>query len=31
MWEAVDIDFDADSGQPIFEELEQPLGFAVSG
>lgn len=31
MWEAIDIDFDGDSGQPIFDELQQPLGFAVSG
>jgi hypothetical protein len=31
MWEAIDIEFDADSGQPVFEELGQPLGFAVPG
>ena len=31
MWEAIDIEFDADSGQPIFEGREQPLGFAITG
>jgi len=38
MWEAIDIEFDAESGQPVFEDpgqplkqAGQPLGFAVPG
>ena len=31
MWEALDIEFDADTGQPIFEGSAQPLGFPVTG
>ncbi|HET9083725.1 MAG TPA: antibiotic biosynthesis monooxygenase [Candidatus Limnocylindrales bacterium] len=30
MWEALDIEFDADTGQPIFDDAKQPLGFAVT-
>jgi hypothetical protein len=30
MWEAIDVEFDPATGQPVFEELEQPLGFAAS-
>ena len=29
LWEAIDVEFDATTGRPIFEELEQPLGFAA--
>ena len=31
MWEALDIEFHADTGQPIFEGSAQPLGFPVTG
>ncbi|HEX5014913.1 MAG TPA: antibiotic biosynthesis monooxygenase [Candidatus Limnocylindrales bacterium] len=31
MWEAIDVEFDADSARPVFDELKQPFGFVGAG